>query len=151
MTRKTMPASSAKQMADRSARVRQLAGRDRGFLRGRWFSFKAALAGAAHTLRTQPNAWIELAAMGVVSVAGWCLEISGLEWAVLGLTMFLVLALEAVNTAVEAVVDLVSPDYHPLAKIAKDAAAGAMVFVVLGSICVALAVFGPRLWALLFS
>jgi diacylglycerol kinase (ATP) len=58
-----------------------------------------------------------------------------------------VLALEAVNTAVEAVVDLVSPHYHPLAKIAKDTAAGALVFAVLGSILVAASIFGPRLWA----
>jgi diacylglycerol kinase (ATP) len=60
------------------------------------------------------------------------------------------LALEAVNTAVEAVVDLVAPHYHPLAKIAKDAAAGALVFAVLGSIGVAVAILGPRLWALWF-
>jgi diacylglycerol kinase len=45
------------------------------------------------------------------------------------------------------VVDLVSPRYHPLAKIAKDAAAGALIFAVLGSIFVAACIFGPRLWA----
>ena len=59
--------------------------------------------------------------------------------------IFGILALEAVNTAVEAVVDLVSPEFHPLAKIAKDAAAGAMIFGVLGSLCIALGIFGPRI------
>lgn len=129
---------------------RALTGRDKGFWRGRWFSFRAALSGALHTLRNEPNAWIELAAIGVIGVAGWWFRVSMVEWAILGLTGFLVLALEAINTAVEAVVDLVSPAYHPLAKIAKDAAAGALIFGVLGSLCVAIAIFGPRIWALLF-
>jgi diacylglycerol kinase len=125
---------------------RSLSGRDRGFWDGRWFSFRVAFSGAVHTLRSQPNAWIELAATAVVSLLGYWLQISLLEWAVLGLTIFVVLALEAVNTAVEAVVDLVSPYYHPLAKIAKDAAAGALIFAVLGSLCVAVAIFAPKLW-----
>lgn len=118
------------------------------FVGGRWVSFRAAIAGVAHTMRTQPNAWIELAAMAVVALAGLWLRISALEWALLGLTTFLILALEAVNTAIEAVVDLVSPEWHPLARIAKDAAAGAMVFAVLGSIAVAAAIFLPKIAAL---
>ena len=121
-----------------------------GYLPGRWFSFKAALSGAAHTLRTQPNTRIELLAIPVVALAGWWLEITRIEWAVLGLTIAGIFALEAVNTAVEAAIDLVCPDYHPLARIAKDAAAGAMVFAVLGSLWVALLIFGPRLWERLF-
>lgn len=128
----------------------KLTGRDRGFWAGRWFSLRAALAGARYTLRTQPNAWIELCAVLVVCLTGWWVHLTWLEWGILGITFFLVLALESLNTAIEAVVDLVSPDYHPLAKVAKDTAAGAMVFVVLGSICVALAIFSPRLWALFF-
>jgi diacylglycerol kinase (ATP) len=129
--------------------LRRLTGRDRNFWVSRWFSLRAALDGVRYTLRTQPNAWIELTAIGVVGLAGLWFGLNASEWALLAITFFLVLALEAVNTAVEAVVDLVSPQYHPLAKVAKDAAAGAMVFVVLGSIGVALAIFGPRLWTLL--
>ncbi len=126
-----------------------LNGRDRGFWGGRWFSFKAALNGTLHTIRTQPNARIEVAALIVVMVAGLFFGVSPLEWALLALTIFVVLALECVNTAIEAVVDLVSPTYHPLAGIAKDAAAGGMVFAVIASLCVAAAIFGPRLWALI--
>jgi diacylglycerol kinase len=125
-----------------------LTGRDRGFWRGRIFSFSAAISGAWHVLRTQPNAWIELAALVVVAALGLFLQVSTMEWAILAVCMFGVLALEAVNTSVEAIIDLVSPHYHPLAKIAKDAAAGALIFAVLGSICVGLAIFGPRLLAL---
>jgi diacylglycerol kinase (ATP) len=127
-----------------------LNGRDRGFWAGRLFSVRAAINGAQHTVRTQPNAWIELAALGVVGSAAWYFQVSALEWGILGLTIFVVLALECVNTAVEAIVDLVSPNYHPLAGVAKDAAAGGMVFAVLGSLCVAVAIFGPRLWTLFF-
>src|SRR5262249_23553132 len=91
-----------------------------GFLRGRLLSFLAALEGVAYTFRTQPNTWIEIAALLVVVAAGLWFGINALEWALLGFTIAVILALEAVNTAIEAVVDLVSPQYHPLAKIAKD-------------------------------
>ena len=125
-----------------------LTGRSLGFWRGRWFSFAAALSGAAHVIRTQPNAWIEVTALVVVAAAAFFFRVSAIEWSVLLMCIFGVLALEAINTAVEAIIDLVSPHYHPLAKIAKDAAAGALVFAVLGSLCVAVAVFGPRLLSL---
>jgi diacylglycerol kinase len=117
-----------------------------GYWRGRWFSLRAALSGASYTIRSQPNARIELLAIPIVAASGWWLGISRVEWAILGLLISLILALEAVNTAVEATVDLSSPGYHPLAKRAKDAAAGAMVFAVLGSLWVAAWIFVPRLW-----
>ncbi len=120
----------------------------RNFLADRWRSFQAALAGIAYMLRTQPNAWIELTAGAMAVVAGLLFALKPLEWALLGTIICLVLALEAVNTAIEAVVDLVSPKPHPLAKIAKDTAAGALVFAVLGSLIVAAALFGPRILAL---
>ena len=118
------------------------------FLASRWFSFKAALAGIAYILRTQPNAWIELTAAAVAVVAGLTIGLQRLEWALLGTAICLVLALEAVNTAIETVVDLVSPEAHPLAKIAKDTAAGALIFAVLGSLIVATAIFGPQILAI---
>lgn len=123
--------------------------RGRNFLTGRWSSFCAALSGAVCTLKTQPNAWIELIAAMVVSAAGWWLQINRIEWAVIALTLGLILALESVNTAIEATIDLVSPDYHPMAKVAKDAAAGALIFAVLGSLGVAAAIFGPRILTLI--
>lgn len=126
-----------------------LTGRDLGFWRGRWFSFKAAIIGAGHVIRTQPNAWIESAALVIVAAAAWYFRVAALEWAVLAVCVFGVLSLEAINTSVEAVIDLVSPHYHPLAKIAKDSAAGALVFAVMGSLIVAGAVFVPRILALL--
>ena len=117
--------------------------------RNRWHSFSAAMRGAAYTIRTQRTTHIELAAAVVVVAAGLWLRIEALAWAVLALTVATILALEAVNSAVEAVVDLVSPDYHELARTAKDCAAGAMIFAVLGSLGVAAAIFGPPLFHLL--
>jgi diacylglycerol kinase (ATP) len=143
---KVLVSSSAFEHAEKHA---TLSGRDRNFLASRWYSFNAALAGVWYILRTQPNAWIELAASALVVLGGLWLSIQTWEWALLLATIFGVLALEALNTAIESVVDLVSPDYHPMAKIAKDSAAAAMVFAVFGSLCVAATIFGPRLWSLL--
>lgn len=119
--------------------------------RNRWHSFTAALHGAAYTIRTQRNTWIELAAAVVVIAAGLWLRIRPTEWAILALTIGSIMALEAVNSAVEALTDLASPNYHPLARTAKDCAAGAMLFAVLGSLGVAAAIFGPPLARLLSS
>lgn len=117
--------------------------------RNRWHSFVCAVHGLVYTLRTQRNTRIELAAVAVVIAAGFWLHIGPTDWALLALTVGMILALEAVNSAVEALVDLVSPDHHELARVAKDCAAAAMLFAVLGSLGVALAIFGPRLVALI--
>lgn len=114
--------------------------------RNRWHSFRCALHGLIYTLRTQKNTRIELVAAVVVTIGGILAEIEPAEWAVLALTIAVIFALEAVNSAIEALVDLVSPDHHALARIAKDCAAGSMLFAVLGSLGVAAAIFGPRLW-----
>lgn len=117
--------------------------------RNRWHSFVCAVNGLVYTLRTQRNTRIELAATVVVIACGMWLGIEPVDWALLALTVGMILALEAVNSAIEALVDLVSPEYHDLARIAKDCAAGSMLFAVLGSLGVALAIFGPRIWALI--
>lgn len=119
------------------------------FVEGRRRSLLAALAGVHYTFRTQPNVWIELTAVAVVTATGLWFGIAGIEWALLVLTFGAILALEAMNTAVETVVDLVSPRYNPLAKIAKDTAAGALLLAVISSVGVAAFIFGPRLWALI--
>ena len=119
-----------------------------GFIAGRLFAYRAALNGAAYVLRTQPSGWIELAALVVVYGAAWFFRVSAIEWALLTMVIFGILALEALNTAIEAVVDLVSPAYHDLARIAKDAAAGALIFAVIASVIVAGVIFVPRILAL---
>ncbi len=84
--------------------------------KNRWHSFVCAVNGLVYTLRTQRNTWIELSATVVVIIAGVWLHIRPVEWALLALTVGLILALEAVNSAIEALVNLVSPEYHELAR-----------------------------------
>ena len=73
-----------------------------------------------------------LAAMAVLLTALF-LRVSPLEFSLLALSVLVVLCTEMINTAVEAVVDLVSPEFHPLAKIAKDTAAGAVLLAACGA------------------
>jgi diacylglycerol kinase (ATP) len=112
-------------------------------------SFGFAFAGIAVLLRTQRNAQIHAVAMIVVVAAGFFFRVSLGEWIALILATALVLALEALNTALEAVVDLVSPQPHPLAKRAKDVAAGAVLIGALGAAVVGCIVFVPKLIALI--
>jgi diacylglycerol kinase len=114
-------------------------------------SFRHAFAGLGYALRTQRNIRIHLAvAMGVTILGAW-LGLSPARWAVLALTIGFVLVVELLNTAVEAVVDLCCPEYHPLAKAAKDAAAGAVLLAAITSVIVGLVLLGPPLWARLLG
>lgn len=70
------------------------------------------------------------------------------DWAVLLLTIALVWTAEFINTALEAVVDLASPQHHPLAKVGKDVGAAAVLIAALTSILVGLLILGPPLWKL---
>ncbi len=108
-------------------------------------SFRFAGAGLVHLLRTQRSARIELAvAIGAIALGAW-LGLLAVEWAVLTLTIALVLILEGVNSAVELAVDLASPEMHPSARAAKDLAAGMVLVAALGSIAVGVALFAPPL------
>jgi diacylglycerol kinase len=110
-------------------------------------SFRYAFAGWAHVLHTQPNARLHAAATAaVVALAAW-LGLGRTEWAVLALTVALVWVTECVNTALESVVDLASPGWHPLARAAKDTAAAAVLVAALAAVVVGLLLLGPPLWA----
>ena len=115
-------------------------------LKRRVESFRFAFAGWEHVLRTQPNTWIHSAiSVAAVFLAFW-LRLPPREWAVLILTMVVVWVAEFTNTAIEAVVDMAMPDPHPLAKVAKDVAAAAVLISALGAILIGLLVLGPPLW-----
>ena len=109
-------------------------------------SFRHAFAGWWYVLRTQHNAWIHaVASLVVLGVAVW-LRVGRTDWAILILTVAVVWVAEFVNTSVEAVVDLLSPDIHPLAKAAKDIAAASVLIAALAAAVVGLLVLGPPLW-----
>jgi diacylglycerol kinase len=112
-------------------------------------AFRFAFEGLAYAWRSQPHLRVHAAIGSLAVVVGAGLGLNPAEWAVLLLTITAVLVLEMLNTVVEAVVDLASPERHPLAKIAKDVAAGAVLVAALGSLLVGAALFLPRLWRLL--
>ena len=96
-------------------------------------------------MRTQRNAWIHAAfSCAVVLMALW-LRLQLRDWAVLFLTIALVWTAEFINTALEAVVDLASPQQHPLDKVGKDDGAAAVLLAAIASILVGLLLLGPPL------
>lgn len=110
-------------------------------------SFRHAFAGFWYALRTQRNVRIHLLAMITVTAVGLWLRLDALRWAVLALTITLVFFAEMVNTVAEAVIDLVTKEYHPLAKVAKDVSAGAVLVTAMAAVGVGLLILGPPLLA----
>ncbi len=108
-------------------------------------SFRYARLGAVHALRHERNLWIHsFAALLVLAAAVW-LKLSRLELAVIVLTIALVMVTEMVNTALEATVDLLKPENHPLAALAKNIAAGATLTAAAFSVAIGLLIFLPRI------
>ncbi len=109
-------------------------------------SFYFAVAGIRHVLRSQPNALIHLVATFTVVGLGFGLGVGRSDWALLAISIGLVWVAEFFNTAIEAVVDMASPEFHPLAKTAKDVAAAAVLVSAITAVIVGLLILGPPLW-----
>jgi diacylglycerol kinase len=119
------------------------------YLTARLRSFGHAFRGLKLLLQSQHNARIHAVATVLVVAAGALLRISPTEWALIALAIVCVWATEALNTAIEFVVDLVSPELHPLAAKAKDIAAAAVLVAAFGSAVVGGFVFGPYILRML--
>jgi len=118
----------------------------KSFIVSRIVSIGHALRGWQYVLKTQQNAWIHsIVATTVVLLSLW-LNIPPRDWAVLVLTIAMVFTAEFINTAIEAVVDLASPQKHPLAKVGKDVGAGAVLVAALAGVLIGLLILGPPLW-----
>lgn len=113
-------------------------------------AFSCAWAGISYAFTSQRNLKIHCVFALVAIVLGFALRIGEAEWLAVVLCIALVMSLETVNTAVESVVDLVSPEWHLLAKRAKDCAAGAVYLAAFASVVVAAIAFLPRIAALVF-
>ena len=119
--------------------------------RFRLIAFRYAFEGIVHILKTQPNARVHVAiSLAVIGLGLW-LGLNPAEWAILVVMMAVVFVAEFVNTAIEAAVDLVTEDRRPLAKVAKDAAAGGVLVAAMLAMIVGLLILGPPLWARLFG
>jgi diacylglycerol kinase (ATP) len=111
-------------------------------------SFGYAFRGVGFLLQTQTNARVHLAIAVAVVGAGFGFEISRMEWVAIVAAIGLVLVTEGLNTALETVVDLVSPEWHPLAGRAKDIAAGAVLLAAIAAAVIGGLIFGPLVLAL---
>jgi undecaprenol kinase len=103
-------------------------------------SFRFAFEGIKTTFNTERNFRIHLVAAILVIVWAWILKIPTWDFALLLIVISLVLCAELLNTAIEAVIDLVSPEWHPLAKVAKDTAAGAVLVSAVFAVAVGLVI-----------
>ena len=148
-TKRALPprahAPSAAPNSARAARPESSLYPVRAFLR----SFVYAGGGLWYALRTQRNMRVHAALAALAIALGLALRISPVEWALVFVAIAGVIITEMFNTVVEALVDLASPQLHPLAKIAKDVAAGAVLLNALLAVVVALFVYVPHLWPLL--
>ena len=108
-------------------------------------SFQFAIQGCWETVCTQRNMRLHVFAAALVLLAAWWLGVSPIEWGLLVVVIGLVLAAELVNTAIEIAIDLSCPEWNPLARRAKDAAAGAVLVTALVAVVVGGLVFLPRL------
>lgn len=108
-------------------------------------SFGFAFKGIKTLVQTQENAQIHLFAIVLVTIVGFLLKIDKTEWSIVIIAFAMVLAAEALNTAIEFLVDLVSPDYHPLAGKAKDVAAAAVLITAVGAVLTGSIIFLPKI------
>ncbi|HEY8477016.1 MAG TPA: diacylglycerol kinase family protein [Chloroflexota bacterium] len=112
-------------------------------------SFGHAVNGLAYLFRTQPNAHIHVAVAAGVLVLSALWRVTLVELALVLLAIGLVLVAEAMNSAVEAAVDVATREIHPRAREAKDVAAAGVLVAAATSVAIGALVFGPRLLALL--
>jgi len=118
----------------------------KNFFRSRANAFRYAFTGWWFVIRTQRNAWIHaVISITVIGVSFW-LQLSLQDWALIILTIAIVWIAEFLNTALEAVVDLASPQQHPLARVGKDVGAAAVLIAAIASIVVGILILGPPLW-----
>ncbi|WP_010303377.1 diacylglycerol kinase family protein [Kurthia senegalensis] len=106
-------------------------------------SFRYALSGMRQATAEQ-NFRVDIIAAIVVLVVSFLTKLSLLEWVIIIMLIAGMLALEMMNSAVERVVDLVTSDYHPLAKAAKDIAAGAVFIYAIAAVVIACFIFLPK-------
>ena len=108
-------------------------------------SFSYPIKGLRYAYKNEQNLAVDVGIALLVVIFGFLFRINKYEWAILVLTIGLVISCELINTAIEAVVDLVTEEYHPLAKVAKDTSAAAVLVFALGAIVVGLIIFVPKI------
>lgn len=120
--------------------------KNNGFtFRKRIKSFQFAFNGIKLLITKEHNAWIHCFAAVCVLIAGALLGLSRMEWVAVVVVIGAVLAAEAVNSSIEALADLVSPEYNEAIKRTKDLAAGAVLIMAIAAAIVGLIIFIPKI------
>lgn len=113
---------------------------------GRFFkSIKYSLNGLYYAYRYEQSLWLHGLTTILAVIMGFIFKINLSEWAIIFIALGAILALELINTAIEAAVDLTTTEIHPLAKIAKDCGSAASFVMSIVSIVISMFVFGPYL------
>jgi len=115
------------------------------FIRGRLRSLKFAFKGAWLLLTTEDSIKVQVLMAVIVTVMGFCFDISNIEWMLQFLAIGMVLVAEALNTAIEKVADFVHPDFHIKIGFIKDIAAGAPTFAGIISLIIAGFIYIPKI------
>ena len=112
-------------------------------------SFKYAFDGLKYAFKYEQNILVHTLATILVVIAGIYFKISQIEWLAIILIIGLVIATELINTSIEATIDLITKETHPLAKIAKDTAAAAVLVFGLTGIIIGFIIFVPKIITLI--
>ena len=121
------------------------------FLKTRAHSFRYAFSGWGYVIRTQRNAWIHaIVSVTVITISIW-LKLDTHDWALIIIAIAMVWTAEFINTALEAVVDLASPEQHELAQVGKDVGAAAVLIAAGSAALIGFLILGPPLWIRLSS
>jgi diacylglycerol kinase (ATP) len=123
----------------------------REFLQSRYQAFHHAFSGLKYVLQTQRNAWLHAVATLLVVIFAFWLEITLQDWTILILTIGTVWTAEFINTSLESVVNLASPNKHPLAKVGKDVGAAAVLVASISAAIIGILILGPPLYARLMN
>ncbi|HUX46430.1 MAG TPA: diacylglycerol kinase family protein [Desulfosporosinus sp.] len=115
---------------------------------GLWRSLNQAWRGLIHTWKTQGHIKFHFVAGISVLCCAWLWGVTNFEWLILIVAIGCVIAAEVMNTAIEIVVDMVQPNFHPLAGMAKDVASGVVLVTAIQAITIGMIVFFPRLFRL---
>ena len=114
-------------------------------MKNRIKSFKYAIKGIFHAFKYEKNIWIESVCAVAIIIAGFVFKINTIEWIAIVFCIGIVFACEIINTAIEAIVNFISPEYHKKAGLIKDLAAGAVLIVAIMSVVIAAIIFVPKL------
>lgn len=112
-------------------------------------SFSYPISGFRYAYKNEQNLMVDLGVTIIIVILGILLKLNTTEWAIIVITIGLVISLELVNTSIEAVVDLVTDKYHPLAKVAKDTSSAAVLILAVVSVIEGLIIFLPKIISLL--